>query len=58
MLYLDTLASYPLLPEVRKSLALAFDEHFANPSANHNLAEEAKQRVEAVREQILELYSK
>lgn len=52
MLYLDTLASYPLLPEVQKVLTEAFATHYANPSASHNLAETAKLKIEAVREQL------
>ena len=52
MLYLDTLASYPLLPEVQKALTEAFATHYANPSASHNLAELAKLKIEEVREQL------
>lgn len=52
MLYLDVLASYPMLAESQATLAAACSEHFANPSANHLLGENAKAQVERVRHEI------
>lgn len=49
MLYLDTLASYPMLKEAQEALLTACQEHFANPSANHILGEEALAQIETVR---------
>src|SRR5690554_92367 len=54
MLYLDVLASYPLLNESQDALLVACREHFANPSANHILGEAARAKVEAVRITIAE----
>ena len=35
MIYFDTAASYPLLPEVSKALSDAFKTLYANSSSNH-----------------------
>ncbi len=52
MLYLDTAASYPLLPEVKTALNQAFDECFANPSSNHSLGVNADKSIQKIREQL------
>lgn len=52
LLYFDSLASHPLLPEAEEAMKKASIEHFANPSANHALGEEAAYQIEEVRELI------
>lgn len=52
MLYLDVLASYPMLDEAQKVLVESCEKYFANPSASHLLGEEAKQSIENAREVI------
>ena len=37
MIYLDTAASYPILPEVKKSLMNAFESCYANSASSHFL---------------------
>lgn len=49
MLYLDTLASYPLLPEAREVLLKSCDIHYSNPSAGHDLGDSAKEAIENAR---------
>ncbi|TNC82871.1 MAG: cysteine desulfurase [Oleiphilus sp.] len=48
MIYLDSAASYPLLPEVKKTLIESLDS-FANPSSSHKLGEMEFSRIEEVR---------
>ncbi|TKB46340.1 cysteine desulfurase family protein [Thalassotalea mangrovi] len=50
MIYLDTAASYPLLPEVKDTLSRAFTEFYANSASNHFLGEIVSQKIEGVRE--------
>ncbi|MGZ9899849.1 cysteine desulfurase family protein [Shewanella gaetbuli] len=50
MIYFDTAASYPLLPEVKVELASAFNTHYANSASTHNLGEIAANELERVRE--------
>lgn len=52
MIYLDTAASYPLLPEVKETLIEAFDKHYANSASSHYLGSEVATEIEKVREQL------
>ncbi|PTB87284.1 cysteine desulfurase [Pseudidiomarina aestuarii] len=52
MIYLDSLASFPILPEVHDAMCQSLIEDFANPSANHELAEQSQKKIELVRAQI------
>jgi cysteine desulfurase len=52
MIYLDTAASYPLLPEVKKSLSEAFEAHYANSASSHLLGESVSNEIAKVREQL------
>jgi cysteine desulfurase len=49
VIYLDTSASYPLIPEVKDVLASAFESSYANSAANHLLAEQANKLIESAR---------
>ncbi|WP_438863883.1 cysteine desulfurase family protein [Neptunicella sp.] len=50
MIYLDTAASYPLLPEVKECLIHAFDNTYANSASSHSLGEEVSYEINRVRE--------
>ncbi|EWH09384.1 class V aminotransferase [Catenovulum agarivorans DS-2] len=50
MVYLDTAASYPLLPEVKEVLIEAFDNLYANSASSHTLGEEVSHQINKVRE--------
>lgn len=50
MIYLDTAASYPLLPEVKESLIHAFDKAYANSASSHTLGEDVSHEINHVRE--------
>ncbi|MCC5452861.1 cysteine desulfurase [Rheinheimera sp. UJ51] len=52
MIYFDSAASYPILPEVKTALRNAFDNCFANSSSNHFLGEQMLAIVDDVREKI------
>ena len=52
MLYLDHAASTPLRPEVRDVMAPFVGARFGNPSGVHATAQQAKNAIEAAREQI------
>ena len=52
MLYLDHAASTPLRPEVRAVMAPFVGERFGNPSGVHTTAQQAKNAIEAAREQV------
>jgi len=52
MIYLDTAASYPLLPEVKKSLSEAFDAFYSNSASSHLLGEQVLDEINKVREQL------
>jgi cysteine desulfurase len=52
MIYLDTAASYPILPEVKSALIEAFESEFANSASSHLLGEQVSAKVNVVREQI------
>jgi cysteine desulfurase len=52
MIYLDTAASYPILPEVKRALIQAFESEFANSASNHLLGVKVSEKVNVVREQI------
>ncbi|NRB62248.1 MAG: cysteine desulfurase [Saprospiraceae bacterium] len=52
MIYLDTVASYPLLPEVKQSLSEAFDSLYANSASSHLLGEQVWDEINKVREQL------
>jgi cysteine desulfurase len=49
MIYFDTAASYPLLPEVKVELANAFNTYYANSASTHSLGELAANELERVR---------
>lgn len=50
MIYFDSAASYPILPEALEALHRGFSEHSANPSSAHKAGEIAAQKIEAARE--------
>jgi len=52
MIYFDTAASYPILPEVKKTLSEAFDYLYANSASSHFLGERVNLEVDKVRELI------
>jgi len=52
MIYLDSLASYPMLKEAEEALLKACQKHYANPSANHLLGELASLEIEEARNSI------
>ncbi|MDN7124864.1 cysteine desulfurase [Pseudidiomarina sp. 1APP75-32.1] len=52
MIYLDSLASFPLLPEVYDAMCESLKEDYANPSASHLLGTSAQEKIENVRAQI------
>ncbi|WP_409439574.1 cysteine desulfurase family protein [Psychromonas sp. GE-S-Ul-11] len=52
MIYLDTAASYPLLPEVKIALSEAFDKYYANSASNHTYGELISQKISETRERI------
>jgi len=52
MLYLDHAASTPLRPEARAAMVPFVGERFGNPSGVHATAQQAKNAIEAAREQI------
>jgi len=52
MIYLDTAASYPLLPEVKIALTDAFDNLYANSASSHFLGEKVSCEINKVREQL------
>ena len=52
MIYLDTAASYPLLPEVKQSLFDAFELSYANSASSHLLGLKASQEINKIREQL------
>lgn len=50
MIYLDTAASYPTLPEVKLALSEAFDLFYANSASNHLMGRQVSDEVNRVRE--------
>ncbi len=50
MIYFDTAASYPVLPEVADTLKIAFLDHYANSSSSHLFGESVSKEIESVRE--------
>ncbi|MBE0364132.1 hypothetical protein PULV_a1698 [Pseudoalteromonas ulvae UL12] len=52
MIYLDTAASYPLLPEVKSTLYRAFEQEFANSASSHLLGELINKKIDDVREKL------
>jgi len=52
MLYLDYLASTPVLPQVLTEMELAFKNSYANPSSTHTCGIEANATVQAAKEYI------
>ncbi len=52
MIYLDTAASYPLLPEVKVVLSDAFESLYANSASSHLLGEQVSDEINKVREQL------
>lgn len=49
MIYLDTSASYPVLPEVKRALISAFEKSYANSAASHLMADSVSKDIESVR---------
>lgn len=54
MIYFDSAASYPVLPEVLNSLKHSFDFLYGNSTATHLKGIEAKQAIDNVRSQLAE----
>ncbi len=52
MIYLDTAASYPILPEVKIALSDAFEIFYANSASSHLLGEQVSNEINKVREQL------
>ncbi|MBL0710835.1 MAG: cysteine desulfurase [Colwellia sp.] len=52
MIYLDTAASYPILPEVKIALLEAFESEFANSASSHLLGDQVSEKINIVREQL------
>ena len=52
MIYFDTAASYPVLPEVQATLEQAFKLLYANSSSNHSLGEQSRCTIDNVRQQL------
>ncbi|QBL10520.1 cysteine desulfurase [Rheinheimera sp. D18] len=52
MIYLDSAASYPVLPEVKASLIEAFELYYANSSSSHLLGEQVLKSIDKVREKL------
>ena len=50
MIYLDTAASFPLLPEVKDALFQAFENSYANSASSHLLGERVSTEIDRVRE--------
>ena len=53
--YLDNVATTPLLPEVRESMLPFLGEVFGNPSSLHDWGDVARQAVDAARSRVAEL---
>ncbi len=53
--YLDNVATTPLLPEVREAMLPYLGEVFGNPSSLHDWGDTARQAVEAARVQVAQL---
>jgi cysteine desulfurase len=52
MIYLDTAASYPILPEVKVALSDAFENFYANSASGHLLGEQVSDEINKVRGQL------
>jgi cysteine desulfurase len=52
MIYLDTAASYPLLPEVKKALSKAFESLYANSASSHLSGREVLDQISEIRKQL------
>jgi cysteine desulfurase len=52
MIYLDTAASYSMLPEVKVALSDAFNTLYANSASSHLLGEKVSNEISKVREQL------
>ena len=52
MIYLDSAASYPILPEVKLALADAFNSIYANSASNHQLGTQVAEKINEIREQL------
>lgn len=55
MIYLDSAASYPLLPEVKSTLIDALDNCYANSASSHAMGESALNKVNEAREELADL---
>jgi len=54
LIYLDSAASYPVLPEVQAALDVSFRELYGNSTASHKLGLDASERIESARHIIAE----
>ena len=54
-IYLDHNATTPVAPEVLEAMLPYLSQHYGNASSIHSLGREAREAVEAVREQVAEL---
>jgi cysteine desulfurase len=52
MIYFDTAASFPVLPEVKSALSEAFTNSFANSASSHLLGDKVSSEVNNIREQL------
>ncbi|OUS29084.1 aminotransferase [Thalassotalea sp. 42_200_T64] len=52
MIYLDTAASFPILPEVKATLTDAFDSFYANSASGHRLGTIVSKDINKIREQL------
>ncbi|MGI2104949.1 cysteine desulfurase family protein [Shewanella frigidimarina] len=52
MIYFDTAASYPLLPEVKISLMNAFETFYANSASSHLMGSIVQKEIDQVREKL------
>jgi cysteine desulfurase len=50
LIYFDSAASYPVLPEVQRTLQEAFSELYGNSTASHKIGMEASDKIEEARE--------
>jgi cysteine desulfurase len=55
LIYFDSAASYPVLPEALDMLLIQSKTSYANPSSDHALGRSAAKKIDEVREQLAEL---
>lgn len=54
-IYLDNAATTPLHPQVRKTIAAALEEYFANPSSLHSLGLAVEEQLDKARSEVADL---